>query len=348
VVHRAGMLAELAQGRRCVAVTGTSGKTTVTGMIGWIMEQLGTDPTVVNGGVVLDWQAPDAVGNVRAGHGDWWIVEADESDKSLLNFAPDWAVITNVSKDHFELEEVIALFRDFCAKVGKGIVAGSGVREILKLPGLISPPIAPSIEGGAWKFNFKELVFTVPAMGRHNAENAAMAVALCDKLGLPLDGVRDALARFRGIHRRLESVGTRRGVRVIDDYAHNPAKISASWKAVAESAQRILGFWRPHGFGPLALMKDEVADALASVCRPQDQFFVLPVFYVGGTASRSYTSEDFVHLLQSRGVPAVFAPDYVSLERQILASCREGDTVLAMGARDPELPRSARRIAQGL
>jgi len=332
VIHRADMLARLAKDKTCIAITGTSGKTTVTGIIGVILEELGRDPTVVNGGVVLNWTAPDRVGNVRIGRSGLWVVEADESDKSLLHFSPDWAVITNVSKDHFELSEVTELFLEFESRVKHPVIHGVGTA------------FAPRREGAAWYFEYKDVTFRVSMIGRHNAENACVAVQLCDQLGLDLDDMREALLRFKGIHRRLERVGERGGVTVIDDYAHNPAKIEASWSAVAESAPRILGFWRPHGYGPLALMKNEMADAFARVCRPGDRVFILPVYYVGGTASKAVTSEDFVELLREKGVSAEYVAGYDELRRSVEASARPGDVILGMGARDPELPRFARKL----
>ena len=334
VIHRADMLARLAKGRTCIAVTGTSGKTTVTGLIGVILEELGRDPTVVNGGVVLNWTAPERVGNVRVGRSGLWVVEADESDKSLLHFSPDWAVITNISKDHFELAEVTELFREFESRVKHPVVHGAGAT------------FAPRREGGAWTFEYKDIEFRVPMIGRHNAENAWVAVQLCDQLGLELDEVREALLRFKGIHRRLERVGERGGVTVIDDYAHNPAKVAASWTAVAESAPRILGFWRPHGYGPLALMKNEMADAFAAACRKTDQVYVLPVYYVGGTASKSVSSEDFVRLLRDKGVDGKYVPDYDHLRRALREEARAGEVILGMGARDPDLPRFARELVE--
>jgi UDP-N-acetylmuramate--alanine ligase len=332
VIHRADMLARLAKNKTCIAVTGTSGKTTVTGLIGVILEELGRDPTVVNGGVVLNWTAPDRVGNVRIGRSGLWVVEADESDKSLLHFSPDWAVITNISKDHFELSEVTELFREFETRVKHPVVHG------------VDASFAPRRDGATWYFDFKDVTFRVPMIGRHNAENAYVAVQLCDRLGLDLDEVREALLRFKGIQRRLEHVGERNGVIVIDDYAHNPAKVAASWTAVAESAPRILGFWRPHGYGPLALMKNEMADAFAGVCRPGDRVYILPVYYVGGTASKAITSEGFVDLLCGKGVKAEYVAGYDELRAAVDGTARPGDVILGMGARDPELPRFARAL----
>ena len=347
IVHRAEMLARLAAGRRVVAITGTAGKTTVTGLVGYLLEQAGFDPTVVNGGAVLNWRGPGRLGNVRAGRGEWWVLEADESDRSLLRFHPERAVITNVSKDHFELAEVVALFRAFAGQVKHGIVAGPGVASVLGCS-TSEPAVAYERHEGAWTFLLQGRRLRVPLPGRHNAENAALAVALAMDLGVPVDILQRALPGFRGIHRRLEIVGESGGVRVIDDYAHNPAKLAASWRAVAETSERVRGFWRPHGYGPLALMKDELVESFAAVCRPQDRLFILPVFYAGGTANRLVTSEEFVEALRRRGVPAAFAADYPALQAALLSDVRKGDAVLGMGARDPELPLFARVVARQL
>jgi UDP-N-acetylmuramate--alanine ligase len=344
VVHRAEMIARLARGRRLVAVTGTAGKTTITGLAGFILEQAGFDPTVVNGGAVLNWQAPDRVGNVRVGGSDLWLVEADESDRSLLRFDPEVALISNISKDHFELDEVVKLFGEFAGRVRRTLLGGAGVASVL---GRRARDVHAEVvlREGRWRLLVDGREVLSPMMGRHNAENAALAAALCKELGAPPESIVAALGAFRGIHRRLEEVGALAGVRVIDDYAHNPAKIAASWRAAAELGGRVHGYWRPHGFGPLSLMKDELADAFASVCRPDDRLFILPVYYAGGTASKTITSEEFVEALRKRNVPARHVADYEALERELRAGARRGDSVLGMGARDPDLPRFARRLA---
>lgn len=344
LVHRAALLARLAQGKRLVAITGTAGKTTVTAMVGHLLEQAGLDPTVVNGGVVLNWRGPARLGNVRIGRSDLWVLEADESDRSLLHFHPEVAVITNVSKDHFELAEVASLFRAFAGQVRGDVIAGEGVGELLGIRTL-EPRVPAARAGRDWAFTYEGVGFRTALPGRHNAENAVLAVALCHRLGADVERLRDALASFRGVHRRLEVVGERGGARVMDDYAHNPAKLAASWRAAAETAERVHGYWRPHGYGPLALMKDDLVEAFAGVCRTGDRLFILPVYYAGGTASKTVTSEDLVRDLKARGVPAEFASNYAALERVLRSDWQAGDTVLGMGARDPELPRFARQLA---
>jgi UDP-N-acetylmuramate--alanine ligase len=336
VKHRAEMLAELAEGREAVAITGTSGKTTVTGMVGRLLELLGADPTVVNGGIVADWEGPDAVGNVRRGGSPLWVFEADESDRSLLRYRPDWAIITNISADHFSLEETRALFRQFAAQVKKGIVERDDAAEPWR-------SFRPEVGAGGSRFAYRGLEFRVPLLGRHNAENALQAVMLCERLGHPLDRIAAALPGFHGIRRRLETVGTARGVTVLDDYAHNPAKIRASWETVRPHGRRVIAAWRPHGFGPLAAMEADLRALFGEMIRGGAILHLLPVYYAGGTPKASVDSDRL-----ARDLGADWAPDYETLAGRIAAEAREGDVVLVMGARDPDLPAAARRIVEAL
>ena len=357
VVHRAQMLARLCYGKRLVAIAGTSGKSTVTGMVGWICECLGKDPTVVNGGAVLNWRSDYRAGNVRVGRGNLWVVETDESDRSFLNFDPEWAIVTNLSKDHFEFDETVSLFKQFAERVRAGVVCGPGVQALLKesaggnaaaAPVFVEEPFDWRGEEGRHAFWYKGLLFQSPLIGRHNAENAFLAVVLCDQLGLDMAAVHNALSSFRGIERRLERVGEAGRVTVVDEYAHNPAKIGAAWRAVAERHGRVLGVWRPHGFAPLASMMEELTDAFASVCRPDDRLFLLPVYYAGGTASRKVSSMDLAGRLHARGVKVELVDDYDALMSRVLLERRAGDAVLVMGARDPGLPAFARQLVGAL
>jgi UDP-N-acetylmuramate--alanine ligase len=336
VRHRSELLVELVTGKQLLAIAGTAGKTTTTALVGHLLVELGADPSVVNGGVVLGWQRPDALGSARKGRDDLWVLETDESDRSLLRFAPDWAIITNISKDHFELDEVVALFRKFAAQVKTGIICGPGVAELIRshTAALLHSPSTSN-----------HYPCTLP--GRHNAENVALAAALCEQLGYAPEKIRTALASFQGIHRRLEKAGERDGMTVFDDYAHNPAKIAAACAAVQPARGRLFAVWRPHGFGPLKLMLGELTDVLAGVLRPQDTVLLLPVFYAGGTTTSALNSDALVAALVARGVAAELAPDYAKLEARLRPSLRPGDVVLVMGARDPDLPLFARRLVMG-
>jgi len=333
VRHRVDVLADLVREKRLIAVTGTSGKSTVTGMVGWILEQLGGDPSVVNGAAIVNWLTEEALGSTRRGDSDLWVVEADESDRSLLRFNPDWTIITNASADHFDLRQTLDLFGQFESQTREGVING-----LDKLRGFQAENT-----GMGSSFDYGAVRFSVNVPGLHNAENALLAVMLCEKLGYPLVDISTALASFRGIHRRLEQIGSASGVEVIDDYAHNPEKIRAAWKTVADRHARVTGIWRPHGYGPLSSMMDALAEMFGDVCRKDDRIYLLPVYDVGGTANRSVTSDELAERLAAGGV-TVSVREAEVLPAEIAGYAAEGDGVLVMGARDPELPLLARKI----
>jgi len=339
--HRSEMLAELARGQRIVAIAGTSGKTTVTGMVGWILEQVGADPFVVNGGSLVNWADADRIGNVRLGRSGLCVLEADESDRSLLNFDPEWALITNASADHFDLPTTLALFEQFRSRVKKECVLGWEAGA-----GWKTAKVTASRTGT--DFRYGGVAFELPLLGDHNAENAMQAAELCRRMGYGLPEIAGALSRFRGIQRRLEKVGEAGGVTVLDEYAHNPAKIAAAWRAVAARHRRVVAFWRPHGFKPLSLMFGELVSMFREVCRPEDRLFVLPVFYAGGTAARQADSDGFVEALRQAGVGAEWIAEYEGLMEAMLGTVEAGDVVLCMGARDPGIPAFARKLVQRL
>lgn len=339
VAHRATVLAELAKSHSCIAIAGTSGKTTVTGMTGYLLEQLGADPTVVNGGSVINWIGDDRVGNVRAGAGPLWVVEVDESDRSFLAFHPDWAVITNISADHFDLAETARLFDQFRANVRCGIIDG----------GVPAPwsDLAVKLEGSKAAFEYRGVPFSLNVPGRHNAENALQAALMCERLGYDLKDISRALAGFRGIERRLQKVGSGR-VAVYDDYAHNPAKISAALRTLRPIYPRLHCIWRPHGFGPLRQMRDDLAAMFAREMRSCDRLYLLPVYYAGGTAAQDVTSDMLAQQLRPSGLDIRTFADYAALEMAVAGDAAAGEAVVIMGARDPELPRCARRLATRL
>ena len=327
LLHRADMLAKLCEGKEVIAVAGTAGKSTVTGLLGWIFQCLEKDPTVYCGAPVLNWKggtrppgafkacsaSPLHLGNVRFGTGPW-IIEADESDKSFLKFHPHHAIITNIAEDHFELSELHKLFSQFESQV-------SGV--VIKNPEPFNCP--------------------TPLLGKHNIENVNNALTLCKALGLDMQKCIGAVQSFKGIERRLERVGPK----VIDDFAHSPVKIAAAFEAASAEFPAFSAYWRPHGYTPLFQLADGLIEIFSSHWkkRPQDKLFILPVYFAGGTVNIKITSEQFVARLKAASVPAKFVPDYDTLEKCLL---KEGLSVLSMGARDPELPLFARRLASKL
>jgi UDP-N-acetylmuramate--alanine ligase len=167
-------------------------------------------------------------------------------------------------------------------------------------------------------------------------------------MGIETAELVDVMQTFKGLERRLERVDDGGGIAVIDDYAHNPEKIRAAWAAVALSHRRVAAVWRPHGYGPLAAMQNELASAISAICRPEDRFFALPVFYAGGTAEKSLTSEQWVERLKAGHLPARAVTGYAELEDELARFAKRGDAILIMGARDPDLTEFAKKLARTL
>ena len=307
VTHRAKALARTLKDYDLVAVVGTCGKSTVTAMLGHVLAECGLDPMCVNGANVPGWE-----GAVRFGKGRYAVAEVDESDKSLVAFKPYAAVVTNASADHYSKEEMDQVFDAF-------------VKDI---PG-------PLVEG---RKTYGEAEVSVP--GKHNRNNAFLALQMALALGCDEAKARAALLSFRGVERRLQRIGER----VYDDYAHNPEKLHAMWTTLAEAHPAgICVVWRPHGYAPLRKMMDALAAMFNETVRPCDKLLLLPVYDAGGTTDRSINSDALAAKLLPGKCDLVAdldeAFDWITARRAdyaCFATC---------GARDPGLPLLAQRIA---
>jgi UDP-N-acetylmuramate--alanine ligase len=338
VVHRAAEVAGLVQGRRLIAVTGTCGKSTVTAMLGCLLEGAGFDPFVVNGAAVAGWDAGGArIGSVRKGGGAWAVVEADESDKSLLVFKPEHAIITNASADHFGLGETRSLFAAFRSSVPGVVIDGQQDA---------GRPEGGRLEGWNGFFSFEGVEYCVPLPGEHNVHNAWHAVRMARALGAAPETLAAALRDFGGVERRLQRVGLCGGAAVVDDYAHNPEKLAAAWTTLAAAfPSGVCAVWRPHGFAPLRKMLEGLVAVFARVCRPADTLLLLPVYDAGGTADRSVSSEVLASQLSEKGVNVFTVSTLEAAEDLMRAKAAAGGALVTFGARDPGLPRLARRLA---
>ena len=353
--HRSQTLWKLASLHRTVAVAGTCGKTTVAAMIGHILTSCGADPPVALGGVLRSWETSREPGNAKPGRGDLFVFEADESDGSLLNYEPEVAVIGPLGSDHFPLDRTRKLFAAFAARVKDLLVLGprtaDRLAEVLdRLDCRVLIP-RPELRRGpeGWEALCDRTSVSVPAPGRFNAENAALAFTVARELGIDPREASRKLSTFPGIRRRLELIGeTASGVRVYDDYAHNPDKLTAAWRAVREQTRsRVIGIWQPHGYQPLAGMFDRLRQAFGDVVAESDHLLLLPVYYVGGSVERRVHSETLAAALCSDGIQA----ESVTRDRlpeRTAQLAGPGDSVLLMGARDPELPAVAREIGAAL
>ena len=368
---RAELLAELFNAApRNIAVGGTSGKSTTTGMIGWILHQAGRDPTIMNGAVMKNFITPDTpFASAALGGSGLFVSEVDESDGSIALYTPRIAVLTNVALDHKSLDELRALFHDFVAKA-ETVVLNLDNDETAALAARLSPDkaitfsltdraahlvagkLTPSPEGIAFEVTERATGTTARVRlrvpGQHNVANALAALGAARACGVTLEQAAAALGSFAGLRRRLELVGTRNGVTVIDDFAHNPDKIVATLDTLHGFPGRLLVMFQPHGFGPLRLMKDGFIDCFRRNLRDGDILIMPDPVYFGGTVERSVTSHDIVQGVQDFGRSAFAFAERGACGDKLLELARPSDRIVIMGARDDTLSQFAAELLDKL
>ena len=347
-----------------IAIGGTSGKSTVTGMLGWIMHEVGRDPTIMNGAVMKNFRSAEVpFASARVGKGPAFVAEVDESDGSIALYRPAVAVLLNVSLDHKEMTELRTLFGDFLAAapiaavnlddpearalagrarklIGFGAhpdarIAATGLSES---PLSLAATILDRAEGTS-----HPLQLAMP--GRHNLANALAAVAGAVAAGIPTAEAVEALRSFTGIARRFDVVGTTpAGVTVIDDFGHNPEKCRATLRTLKAHPGRVIAFFQPHGYGPLRQMGRELAETFAEELGPEDVTLLCDPVYFGGTVDRSEGSERIVRLIEQAGGKAEYVPTREAVADRIVEIARPGDRIAVMGARDDTLTLFARDL----
>ena len=344
VTHRAKALSSALTSRKLVAVVGTCGKSTVTAMLGHVLAECGLDPLCVNGANVPGWE-----GAVRFGAGEYAVAEVDESDKSLVAFKPYAAIVTNASADHYSKEEMDEVFDAFVKDCEGPVVDGrEKVGDSSHATGMSRPLCGAADKGDAtFLSRVQEVPTSIP--GRHNRQNAALALRMALALGCDESQARAALLTFKGVDRRLQRIGER----VFDDYAHNPEKLRAMWTTLAEAYPTgLCVVWRPHGYAPLRKMMDALAEMFAETIRPQDKLLLLPVYDAGGTTDRSINSDELLKRIRAIGESeqlndrTILVADLDVAYDWCFAHRADYAAFATCGARDPGLPVLARRLAE--
>lgn len=350
-----------------IALGGTSGKSTVTGMAGWIMDRAGRDPTIMNGAVMKNYVRPDApFASARIGHGGVFVSEVDESDGSIALYNPTVAALLNVSLDHKSMDELRDLFGAFLARAEVAAVnlddpeaaALAGRAKSLVSFGIDHPQAMIGVLEGSIgegptgisativdRRDGTSAALSLGIPGRHNLANALAAIAACNAAGVPVEQAVEALSTFEGLARRFDIVGTSAsGITVIDDFGHNPDKVGATLRTLKAHPGRVIAFFQPHGYGPLRQMGQELAATFARELGPDDLTILCDPVYFGGTVDRSEGSERIVRLIVEAGGNAQYVPLRDDCAARIAELARSGDRVVIMGARDDTLSQFARDL----
>lgn len=347
IIHRSQALAFLASQKRLIAVAGAHGKTTSTGMVITALLELGQEPSFVNGGVI------NSIGSsANAGSGELFIIEADESDGSFLHYETSISLITNVDPDHLDhygsIEAFHGVFAEFANKSKEFVVISSddeGARQVSKL---ITRPmisfgedaeadvrVSNVIESANVSFElmYKQEVAsaTLVLAGRHNALNAAGAVATLVGLGIDFTTALAAVSKFQGTERRFELHGSKRGVSVYDDFAHHPTEVAAALngaRAVVGSG-KIITVFQPHLYSRTRLFAKEFAEVLAA----SDEVVLLDIYAAREDPEPGVTGELIYEKFADK-TKIHYVPNWSDAPSVAAALANEGDFVVTMGCGD--------------
>ncbi len=355
VLHRAEALAEICEGKTTIAVSGTHGKTTTTGLIGTVLQEAGRDPSIVIGGLVISFG-----GNALVGGGPEIVIEADESDASFLKFSPKVAVITNIEEEHMEnfgtIERVEEAYRNFILRLPpEGLWVGCGedprvvrlaqrrLRPVIlygfeKAPGVLSasdiiecPGGKPGISFRVWDGLGSLGEVTMKILGKHNALNALAAIAVGRKIGIPFETLAAALGTYRGAARRFDVKYEDAQVLVADDYAHHPTEIRKTLAALKGlKRKRIFAVFQPHRYTRAERFFSDFAHSFGDA----EKLAVTDVYAAGENPIAGIDGRAFCDAIRAAGHPDVTYVERARITEWCLSELKGGDLWVALGAGD--------------
>ena len=360
VIKRSELLALIAASKRTIAVGGTSGKSTTCAMLFDILEYAGLEPSIISGAGLISIIRQGKIGNAKVGEGEWLVIEADESDGSIIQYKPEIGLLLNIDKDHQEIDELMTLFNTFRKNskmfvVNQSHLLAKKLSQDLQQDFSTDPKIYAGYratdfnqEGLAITFKIQEKAFQLNLVGKHNMENALAATAIANGLGVGLETCAAALKNYEGIYRRHQVYGSKNGVWLIDDYAHNPVKCSAAIEACQPVASKVIAWFQPHGYKPTKFLRDDFVREIARVLRPGDEIWMSEIFYAGGTATKDISANDLVNDLKVLGKSAFFVEDRTTFLAIVRPHLSDNCVLLLMGARDPSLEQFAKKVWEDL
>lgn len=357
VIKRSELLAAVVRNRKTIAIGGTSGKSTTSAMLFDILSYAGLKPGIISGAGLVSLIREGKIGNAQTGEGEWLVIEADESDGSIVQYEAEIGVLLNVDKDHQEIDTLMGIFGVFKENTRGIFIVNRSHPLAAKLSRDIRADFSTDVYSGAGfigtdfhqegldiDFLINNIPFSLHTVGAHNMENALAASAAAALLGVDLSVSAAALARYEGIYRRHQVIGNKRGVWLIDDYAHNPAKCAASISACQQIAPKVIAWFQPHGYGPTRFLRDDFVKEIAGVLRPGDEIWMSEIFYAGGTAVKDISAGDLINDIRLLGKNAFFTPQRENFIGEVRPHLTEDCVLLLMGARDPSLENFAREV----
>jgi UDP-N-acetylmuramate--alanine ligase len=356
IIKRSELLAVIAQSKKTIAIGGTSGKSTTSAMLFDILEYAGLNPGIISGAGLISLIKKGKIGNAKVGSGDWLIIEADESDGSIVQYKPEIGLLLNVDKDHKEMDVLMEVFTVFKNNSKRFVVNQSHplaarLSENRKhdfsldtqtVAGFIGTDFVQ--RGMSISFKINDVDFSLNIAGKHNMENALAATAVAVQLGVDLKTCADALKNYEGIYRRHQVLGNKQGVWVIDDFAHNPVKCAAAIEACQPVAPKVIAWFQPHGYGPTKFLRNDFVKEIGRVLRAEDEIWMSEIFYAGGTAVKDISANDLIGDLKHNNKNAFFVENRDDLISALRSHLTDNCVLLLMGARDPSLEGFAKKI----
>lgn len=360
IIKRSDLLALIAESKKTIAIGGTSGKSTTVAMLFEILDFAGLKPGLISGAGLTRLIKQNKIGNAQAGKGEWLIIEADESDGSIIKYKPEIGVLLNVDKDHKDLPELMQLFAQF-KNNSKNFIVNQNNKLAAELSQNAKQDFSTDErsntayylkdffqQGFEISFTVDQIQFKLNAPGKHNAENALAAITAANFIGVDLKTCAKALQYYEGIYRRHQIIGNKNGIWLIDDFAHNPAKCAASIKACQPVAEKLIAWFQPHGFAPTKFLRNDFVKEIADALRPQDEIWMSEIFYAGGTTTKDISANDLISDLRALNKNAFFVENRNDLPSAIQSHFTNNCVVLLMGARDPSLDKFALYVWQNI
>ncbi len=360
IIKRSALLAMIAESKKTIAVAGTSGKSTTSAMLFQILEDAGLEPSIISGAGLTRIIKEGKIGNAAVGRGEWLIIEADESDGSVVQYHPEIGLLLNVDKDHQEIDELMDLFSAFKSNT-KGLFV---VNQSNKLAKTLSHNWESDFgfendnakynatnfaqNGFEISFDVLDKSFKMNGVGQHSVENAVAAIAVAHQIGVDLKIAIKSLKQYEGIYRRHQILGEKNGVWVIDDYAHNPAKCAASIRACQPLAKKVVAWFQPHGYKPTKFLRADFVEEISQALRPQDEIWMSEIFYAGGTVEKDISANDLIEDIRKENKKAYFVENRADLMENIRPHLDENTVLLLMGARDPSLEDFCKSVFEEL